>query len=288
MSDEIVRVEPQAIEIQPPQGMAVDRAPADVLAEARNAAKALNDVLANKKKKVMLNNEQYLEFEDWQTLGHFYGVTAGSDGDPEPVTIGEVTGFKASSVAYRHGQVISRATQYCMSDEPNWSRKPLFQLSSMAQTRANAKVLRNVLAWVVVLAGYRPTPAEELPDAQTLPNRPTPQRAQPAPMTAPPSPSVGEVVGQIEKLAPRKSKKANGRDYMVFTLNGQSVFVWDEKLYPFLIANENKQIAAILETKPGSNGGTLSSLISCRAYEPETPKQEQLDRDRILDEDIPF
>jgi len=33
----------------------------------------------------------------------------------------------------------------------------------MAQTRAGAKALRNVLAWVVVLAGYRPTPAEELP-----------------------------------------------------------------------------------------------------------------------------
>jgi len=32
----------------------------------------------------------------------------------------------------------------------------------MAQTRACAKALRNVLAWVVVLAGYRATPAEEM------------------------------------------------------------------------------------------------------------------------------
>jgi len=32
----------------------------------------------------------------------------------------------------------------------------------MAQTRACAKALRNVLAWVVVLAGYAPTPAEEM------------------------------------------------------------------------------------------------------------------------------
>ena len=30
------------------------------------------------------------------------------------------------------------------------------------QTRACAKALRNVLSWVVVLAGYRPTPAEEM------------------------------------------------------------------------------------------------------------------------------
>src|SRR3990167_1775382 len=39
---------------------------------------------------------------------------------------------------------------------------PLFQLRSMAQTRACAKAYRNVLAWVVVLAGFKPTPAEEM------------------------------------------------------------------------------------------------------------------------------
>src|SRR5262249_27437128 len=46
--------------------------------------------------------------------------------------------------------------------EQNWAKKPLFQLRSMAQTRACAKAMRNVLAWVVVLAGYAPTPAEEM------------------------------------------------------------------------------------------------------------------------------
>jgi hypothetical protein len=45
---------------------------------------------------------------------------------------------------------------------------PLYQLASMAQTRANAKVMRNVLSWVAVLAGYKPTPAEEMQDATTV------------------------------------------------------------------------------------------------------------------------
>jgi hypothetical protein len=39
---------------------------------------------------------------------------------------------------------------------------PLFQLRSMAQTRACAKALSNLFKWVVVLAGYKPTPAEEM------------------------------------------------------------------------------------------------------------------------------
>jgi len=43
-------------------------------------------------------------------------------------------------------------------------RVPLFQLMSMAQTRASSKVLSMVLKFVPVLAGFRPTPAEEIPN----------------------------------------------------------------------------------------------------------------------------
>ena len=62
-------------------------------------------------------------------------------------------------------------------DESNWSSKPLFQLKSMAQTRACAKALRNVLAWVVVLAGYTPAPAEEMEsDTVASPHFSSPRR----------------------------------------------------------------------------------------------------------------
>ena len=186
--------------------------PEAVLLEAKRAAQALRDVVAQKPNKVMMNGEQYLEFEDWQTLGRFYGITAKEDGDPTFVNMDGVKGFKASAVALMNGEVISRATAYCLSDEEKWGTRtkyayayvkksgghsvedpgkdeliweenpnkpgskrprkerikvgdeqvPLFQLASMAQTRAAAKVHRNVLSWIVVLAGYRPTPAEEI------------------------------------------------------------------------------------------------------------------------------
>lgn len=48
---------------------------------------------------------------------------------------------------------------------------PLFQLESMSQTRAQAKALRSCFAWVVVLAGFAATPAEEMDgviDAETV------------------------------------------------------------------------------------------------------------------------
>lgn len=162
-------MEAEAIEGEPvhalelvPKDMQIARSPERVLEEAREAARALKDVLAQKKNKFMFRGEQYLQFEDWQTLGRFYGVTARVR-HTQQVTYDESSGFEATAEAVRaDGMVISAAEAMCMDDEANWRGKPIFQLRSMAQTRACAKALRNVLSWVAVLAGYAPTPAEEM------------------------------------------------------------------------------------------------------------------------------
>jgi len=139
------------------------QAPEIVLQEAQKAATALQRVVANKRKPVIFKGEQYLEFEDWQTVAKFYGLCTRSV-EAVPVEIFGIKGAKARAevIDLRTGMIVGGAEAYCMRDEENWKEKPWFQLASMAQTRAGAKALRNVLAWVVVLAGYRPTPAEEL------------------------------------------------------------------------------------------------------------------------------
>ncbi len=201
----------------------VSRPPEQVLEEARRAATVLTAVLKSKPNKVMMNGEQYLEFEDWQTVARFYGLTAKVK-ETEFLDYGGVKGFLAKAVAVRaDGMEISAAEAMCMNDEEKWSSRPkygylyvlkdgtkqeeepptdqmvwvdnpkkpgkkipkkervalgevcvpLFQLRSMAQTRACAKALRNVLAWVVVLAGYKPTVAEEMTgDEETEPDKP--------------------------------------------------------------------------------------------------------------------
>ena len=212
--------------------LSVDRPPDIVLAEAHRAARALQSVIDQKSDKIMMGGRQYLEFQDWQTVGHFYGVTAKEDGDPEYIEIGKDHGFLAHAVAIDNhtGREVSRASAYCMTDEEKWGSRPkyvyayvlkdgsvsveepqrnqmhwvdrddgkpgqvpekrrtlqgeecvpLFQMASMAQTRACSKVLRNVLSWVAVLAGYSPTPAEELDGmADRVPNpSPAPDRNQ--------------------------------------------------------------------------------------------------------------
>lgn len=136
--------------------------PDQVVEQARVAAQTLKKVIDSKPKKVLINGEQYLEFEDWQTLGRFYGYTVAATETSEIWREGKLIGFSAKAVVYQNGAVVSNAEASCMRDEANWKTRPEFMLKSMAQTRACAKALRNVLAWVAVLAGYRPTPAEEM------------------------------------------------------------------------------------------------------------------------------
>jgi hypothetical protein len=180
------------------------RPPEQVLAEAKQAAVALKAVIDAKPldKRVVFNNETYLEFEDWQTVAKFYGCTSKVISS-KFVEYGGVRGFEAEAVVLdRNQNEIGRAESMCLSDEENWgdvpkykwedeldatgrkqwvegkngkkgyykgkrvvvgsAPKPLFQLRSMAQTRAAAKAIRSVFSWVVVLAGYKPTVAEEM------------------------------------------------------------------------------------------------------------------------------
>ncbi len=183
--------------------MIVTRPPTVVLAEAQKAAKALSDIVAKKKRPVIMNGEQYLEFEDWQTVGRFYGVTAKII-CTETVDFGDAKGFLAKAVAIRtDGMEVSAAEAMCLNDEPNWKSKPLFQLRSMAQTRACAKALRNVLAWVVVLAGYKPTPAEEIQDMANGDKKPLnePQKKEIKDPDAPATePQVKAIHAMLQKI----------------------------------------------------------------------------------------
>ena len=166
--------------------------PEAVLENAMVAAKALTRVLSLKKNPVIMNGEQYLEYEDWMTCGEFFGYGVRT-GDAMAVEIDGVKGAKARAdlIHLKTGMLLGGAEAYCMRDEEHWNTRPKyewqgegpdrrrvktgnevvpwFQLASMAQTRAGAKAFRNRLAWVVVLAGYKATPAEEMTENTVSP-----------------------------------------------------------------------------------------------------------------------
>jgi hypothetical protein len=177
------------------------RPPEEILIEAQQAAQALQKRIAGKKKKVVFNGEQYIENDDWQMLSNFFGY-APKIISCDYVEYGDVQGFKAVAelVNERTGTVVGRGEAFCLDEEENWGPRtkyeyqgygrdrtrvavgevdtPLFQLASMAQTRACNKAMSNKLKWVVSLAGYATTPAEDMHEPTIQPEK---EAAQPLP-----------------------------------------------------------------------------------------------------------
>ena len=134
--------------------------------EATAKAKILTNVIAAQSDKyvVRAQGQEFLRYEAWATLGQGYGYTAGVESyeniyDTDGHTILGVEAY--AMLRDNMGTQVGGAPARCMFDEPSWSNKPLPQLASMAGTRAASKAFRIGLSWVVVLAGYNPTPAEE-------------------------------------------------------------------------------------------------------------------------------
>lgn len=276
----------EAIVYERHDDMALMRPPALVMAQAREAAMVLKDTVSKKPKPVMMNGEQYLEFEDWQTVGKFYGITAKVESTTF-IDYGGVRGFEARAVALSSdGRVISAADSMCLNDEPKWSTRakyeyvngsrkkvgeepvPLFQLRSMAQTRACAKALRNVLSWVVVLAGYKTTPAEEIKDmadngsgaGKQAPKQPqskfqgavTGKQAQGA--------SEHEVV-IVESVSTKRGNK-NGKDWQAWTIHAagdEKYGTFSESLAGIAVAGETVKIGFTV----GKFGKEIVSIEPC-------------------------
>lgn len=133
--------------------MALVKDPGRVVEDARRAAAEMMALVEKRKEPVIIKGKRYLEFRDWQLLGMFFGITAKVTQIEEINIIQDdrlkFLGFKATANTIRNDQIISTAIMECTRLEPNWKDKPRFQIESMAQTRACAKALRNVLGWVL-------------------------------------------------------------------------------------------------------------------------------------------
>jgi hypothetical protein len=134
-------------------------------------ARQLRDYLRQARMTVRIQGRDHVRIEGWQVLCHLCQLPL-----PSIVSLrreeradGHYVYVAEALLAY--GGREYRAYGICASDEPNWHGKPEFQLASMAQTRAAGKVLRLLLGWVVTLAGYEPTPAEEMVIEDPAPDR---------------------------------------------------------------------------------------------------------------------
>ena len=133
----------------------------DKIEVATKVAASLKRVIQSQDLAVKIGPSEYVTAEGWEVLGTMLGCTPYVESVEEiPTDVKHKFMYKAT-VSIRQGDtVLSRASAMA---ERNNMQKDRPSVYSMAQTRALGKAYRMALSWIVKMADYEPTPAEEMP-----------------------------------------------------------------------------------------------------------------------------
>jgi hypothetical protein len=69
---------------------------------------------------------------------------------------------RVAAIHVGYDRVLGIAENMCVRDEPTWKGREDYALRGMAQTRATSRALRIPLGFVMKLAGFEATSAEEM------------------------------------------------------------------------------------------------------------------------------
>jgi hypothetical protein len=140
-------------------------------------AKRLKALIDQGNLAVKIGNGKHVRVEGWITVAEAYGLKP----DIQWVRRVPEGGFECRSrlinprllerlllqgvtlEAAKEASAVSHAEMECgTAGDDQWVGRPAFQQRSMVQTRAISKVISMTHRWVLVLAGYSGTPAEEM------------------------------------------------------------------------------------------------------------------------------
>lgn len=132
--------------------------PTEIVSKARDVANALKDVLKQQGLITNIQGKEYVQVGGWTLLGSMLGVFPVMEWCRK-LDNGWEARVEAKTLS---GAVVGAAEAECTRDEKMWANRDDYALRSMAQTRATSKALRMPLGFVVTLAGFNATPAEEM------------------------------------------------------------------------------------------------------------------------------
>lgn len=141
--------------------------PAEVVENATTQAKLLMDIVEKTHCYQTISGKKYLQVEAWQTIGAFNRVHAITEALYPIMREGEVVGYDAKvNLINLSGMVVGSAVMPCYFTENACKGKDGDAKDkaskSAAQTFAESKAYRMNYSYVAILAGYEPTPAEEM------------------------------------------------------------------------------------------------------------------------------
>lgn len=121
--------------------------------------------------------KNYINVEGWQFAGGLMGMAAKIT-NIENLSSGTEKKWRADVeiIRLKDNLAVGFGTAICSNLEGKKKSFDEYAICSMAQTRAIGKAYRNMIGWVIKLAGYEATPSEEMMKAQDV---------APAPKVAP-------------------------------------------------------------------------------------------------------
>jgi hypothetical protein len=180
VSEALVKVDAADLALERPHPRAVIRA-------ATEEANVLAEVVESRKLYTMIQGRRYVRVEGWTTLATLRGCLPREvrvEEMPEGRYVAEVELVRVSD-----GMVLTRASAECGGDGDNiWKARPANARRSMAITRATGKACRIAFSWVMSLAGFEVTPAEEMDHVEDAPRvdvQPARNVARPQPQGSP-------------------------------------------------------------------------------------------------------
>jgi hypothetical protein len=135
---------------------------AGIVSQASEVAGLLTSILRDQNLVANIQGKEHVMVEGWTMLAAMMNHSVGTTGT-EPVVIDGKAGFRTHATVYdRNGNVVGSADGICTRGERSWANREDYALSGMAQTRAVSRALRQRFGFVIRLAGYESTPAEEM------------------------------------------------------------------------------------------------------------------------------
>ena len=172
---EVVEVTDRALVVQQPgQSLVASEAdPGAMVAVASRLASALKDIVERQKLYAVIQGKKYPQVEAWMTIARLDNVVAREPLPPIRHEDGSYEAF-AELIRLSDGMVIGSSSALCGTpDDKPWGGRAEPARRSMAQTRATSRAFRQQYSWIMALAGYEPTPAEEMPRDDDRTEKPT-------------------------------------------------------------------------------------------------------------------
>lgn len=140
--------------------------PSSIMSFATN----IKELIVQNKLYTDIKGKNYVNVEGWQIAGAFTGVFPVVE-SVENLSDGEIYKYRAEVSLYdQSGAKVGSGVAICTNKEAGKKNFDEYAIASMAQTRAVGKAFRMKIGWLLKIAGYETTPAEEMDavEAQTV------------------------------------------------------------------------------------------------------------------------